>query len=442
VSVALACASLVGVTRNPYWFPLSQQDHLHLAAPLAALGSCLLLAGLLRLRRITLAGLLQGLFILLALAAVANCDRTLVDLRAYGDVAELGATLEARASTSDLTAPDPQVRLPNTRWLLGSAVLRRMYRAWLPLVGSIPGIPKHGTPFVRATGAILMALASVLFLRRHPGRLALLLPLTTPVWLLFASGYDEYYPFIAWLYLVFLLWLESGLARRPALAVGLLGAALALTYVGYVPLALLLLAAFGLKAGVRRGMLALTLAILLVFGGVHLLWPSAEAPRYADQLLVVDLSLGEDNVVHLPYAGQSAARWLPFFRPAYALSAQHLTDLAGMLVLGTGPVCLALLAWRFRRARFLAHGEGRILGLAVLAQGFYFLAMVPKFGPVRDVDLFFPVYLTAAFVAGLLADRWLEVQPPRSQEVWRRSLTLANLGSSGVLLAYLLLARG
>ncbi len=442
VASGLACASLWLATLSPYWFPLSQQGRLCLWAPLVALGTTGLASGLLRLPRVTLSGLLQGLFVLLAVAAVANCDRTLADLRGYGDQGQLGAVLEARMSTSDLTAPDTLVRQLNTRWLLGSALLRRAYRAWLPLASAGPGMLLKGTPFVRATGAILMALASVLLLRRHGGRLAVLLPLLTPVWLLFSTGYDEYYPFIAWLFMALLLWLDSGLAERPAVLAGLFGGTLALAYVGYVPLALLLLAAFWARAGTRRGLLALAIALLLVWGGIRLFWPTAEAPVYSQQLLRVDLSLGEDNVSHPPYAGQSAAPWLPFFRPAYALSPQHLADLAGMLVLGTGPVCLALLAWRFRGCRFLARREYRFLGLLLVLQVLYFLAMIPKFGPVGDVDLFFTVYLSAAWLAGLLADRWLETQAPARQGAWRHGLALAQLSSSVVILAYLLLARG
>jgi len=404
-----------------------------------ALGASVLLAGLVRLRRVTLARLLQGFFILLAVAAVSNCDGRLVRLRGYGDQNLMGAMLEARRSEGDLTAPSPRVQNVNTHWLLGSVVLREAYRAYLPLARSHPWMLLAGTPFVRATGAVLMALASVLLLRRHGGRLAVLLPLLTPVWLLFSAGYDEYYPFIAWMFLVLVLWLDRDLARRPPVAVGFFAGVLILAYLGYTVVAMLLLLTFWTSAGTRRGLVALALALLVAQVGVWMCWPGPRAmDSYCQHLLCHDLIATEVGEIHASYAGRALVPWLPLFRPAFALSLGHLADLASMLILGAGPVCLVLLAWRLPHLRILTRREHRFVGLLLGVQAGFFLFMVPSLGPVQDVDLFFTVYLSAAFTAGLLADHWMEHADPERRQTWHNTLALAQLSSSLVVLTYLL----
>ena len=53
-----------------------------------------------------------------------------------------------------------------------------------------------------------------------------------------------------------------------------------------------------------------------------------------------------------------------------------------------------------------APPDGRVwLGAGlVLVQLYYIVFMVPRLGPIGDVDLFFTTYLTLAFMAGLLLD--------------------------------------
>jgi hypothetical protein len=48
-----------------------------------------------------------------------------------------------------------------------------------------------------------MCLSSAILLFLFPKRASLSLTLTSPIWLLLCSGYDEYYPFIAPLYVLF-----------------------------------------------------------------------------------------------------------------------------------------------------------------------------------------------------------------------------------------------
>lgn len=331
---------------------------------------------------------------------------------------------------------------PFTRWLAGSVVLAGLYE-WLREYEWLPAI--SASSFVEVAGALWMGLASVALLIWKRGRWEVLLPLTTPIWLLLMTGYDEYYPFIAPALLLSLYLILS-----PALPgsrwIPVLAGLLPLLYIAYAPLALLLILRYVWEHP-RQGVVAALVSATVYFGGISLLWPDG-LEGYLEAL-TGNLNLGEKNTLFARYQGHSASALSPFFSMRYALSAEHLRDLAFMVLLGAGwciPLLAALCAspaigalgasLRRRRAPALV-----VPAVAIGWQLFYLLFMIPKLGPTQDLDLFFSVYLLSAVLAGSLVDKGLPLLPA-SRQVLARSLILATaVAGNGAILAVLLAYR-
>lgn len=332
------------------------------------------------------------------------------------------------------------------KWLAGMALAGWAHATlweFPPLAAALPDALLTPGGFLGVVGALTMAGASIAVLQRWPDRLAALLPTLTPIWLLLAAGYLEYYPLIAGALLAALAWMFDGrLADRAPRAVGLLVAALPLLYVGFGPLAALLLLTYA-AAAPSRAWRALGWALLGFAGLAALLWP----PGVADYLRALHREYNLGEAWNYPrYQGQVAGEHTIFFRPAYAFSPARLRELATMYLWGGGIVAPALLAalgvgaarvlWG-RRADVLR--DARLwLALALLAwQGFYLVFMVPKLGPERDIDLFFAVYITVAFCAGLAADAlWPPGHPRRAHTT--AALCGAMLGGTAVSALYLM----
>ena len=84
----------------------------------------------------------------------------------------------------------------------------------------------------------------------------MLLPTLTPVWVLFASGYVEYYPLIAVPFVAVLAWLfERPLEERSPSEIGVLAGVLPMLYIGFLPTAACVLVAYVVRR-VRRSALA------------------------------------------------------------------------------------------------------------------------------------------------------------------------------------------
>lgn len=373
---------------------------------------------------------LQILFIAGFLAVFSNIVGKFVPLMPYGDYAHLSNAIERNAVFP--------------RWFLGSAVLTRFFQSLWPTIG--PHLPTplgSADGFIRLAGAALMSCSSVVLLWRHGACLRLILPILSPVWLLFHSGYNEYYPFIAWGFMCVLFLLTEGLEKCTPRFVAMVCAALCLSYAAFVPIALFVLVGYALSTDIRKGAMALLMTEAICVCLIILLWPDtlmAFAKRY-----VHVLNLGELNTFFSPYAGKSAGEATPFFSLSYALSVQHLSHLSFMFFFGLGPVPLLFLP-----VIMLFHsGDGLLariprtratlcLGAFVLWQVLYSLLMIPKLGPIRDIDLFFSVYLTIGFFAGLLGDKLLDAARPDVARRWTECVVAASLGSSAIILTQLL----
>lgn len=321
------------------------------------------------------------------------------------------------------------------RWLAGNALLNAAHRALVDWAGLAPG-RQTAALFLRCAATALTTLSAILLLRRWPRRLMVILPALTPIWLLFAAGHAEYYPFVAGLWLFTLAWaMDRPLAERSPLAVGALAALLfPLAYLGYAPQAALLILAYALAAP-RRAPVALVAAVGTATVGILLLWPGSPAEFLAS----LGASVGSDTAARLSfpaYAGRAASPDSIFFSWSYALSPGHLWDLLLMQSLAGG-VWMPLLAltglgltlrrWDPAAARALRDPRTLFLVAVCVWQAGYFVRMLPLLGPIQDIDIFFSCYLTLAFTAGLLLDR--AAGAPRG----RRRLRIAPLAIAACL---------
>lgn len=303
------------------------------------------------------------------------------------------------------------------RWLLGTTALIVTHRALqLPELGTrIPELLLEPMAFLSLAGTASMAIGSLAILRRWPGRLAAALPMLTPVWVLFSTGYVEYYPFIAPAIVAVLLWiLDRPLESRDPRVVGAIAGLLPVLYVGLAGLSLLLVCAYVLARPravlATCGVAALTAAVL-----VAICWPQGIVSYLAR--LAGEISVGDQHVAFPRYQFRSASEQSILFATSYVISGSHLRDLAymafwahgwpGALPLVAGGVLAARQMGSRRSWRVLADARAPFAIALVVWQVFYFLFMIPRLGPTIDIDLFFVTYLAVSCIGGWLLDRTL-----------------------------------
>lgn len=118
--------------------------------------------------------MLQAVFAGIFLFTCANVlFENILPLRVYGDCGQVGK-LAANGNTY-------------SRWLVGSGIITFIFQKVIhPLFANLDSLT-----FIKIFGSLVMCIASALLIRKYPQRLSILFPLFTPVWLLFALGYDE-----------------------------------------------------------------------------------------------------------------------------------------------------------------------------------------------------------------------------------------------------------
>lgn len=330
------------------------------------------------------------------------------------------------------------------RWLIGSALASTAFSAIAsnPMIREVfsPAVVADG--LVRVGGAVVMVTAGSILLRREGPRLRVLLPILSPMWLLFASGYDEYYPLVAWVPVaiaIFLLLPPHSRGRRSPVPTGITAAALPLAYVGFVPLAIVALAT-RIVGRPREVIRLLGLTAISGFILIRLFWPMP--PQQFFPALYSTLNFGETNTGFESYRGHAAGPTSVFFEAGYVFSRQHLQDVAYMTLFGGGVAAYAMLGlavagWRRNVTRDdLRSPELWLAGVLVAITILYLLLMIPKLGPHQDVDLFFWGHLVVACFAGHLVDGLADRDPARFQNL--RPVAIGSaLGSASVALSYL-----
>jgi hypothetical protein len=360
--------------------------------------------------------------------ALLNVFAHLVPIQRYGD-----AKYITRYIAQDTTM---------ARWLAGTAVLSWLHEAIykIPAVAqAAPAAKVTAAHLIRLAGILVMVVGTVALYRRWPDRLSITLPTFTPIWLVFSIGYLEYYPLVAVALVAALVWIfDRPLAERDPYRVGAVSAGLfPLLYVAYAPISLLILLFYGIARPSKALRAVGTTAVLAVIG-IVIFWPHGVGSFITS--LHSSLNLGEHKTLFKLYRGHAAGPDSVLFSWSFTFSALHLRHLGFMWHFGAGPAMLVLLAagsvlllWRrggdsvklLRYKRFW-------LALALIGWHlFYFLRMIPKLGPARDVDLFFNVYIVIAFFAGLFLDRGLDPDDSRRESAKLVVLAIA-LGSLAV----------
>jgi hypothetical protein len=93
--------------------------------------------------------------------------------------------------------------------------------------------------------------------------------------------------------------------------------------------------------------------------------------------------------------------------------------------------------WRREKKNFRNF---RVLtfGLLLIMEALAFILVIPKYGPVNDVDLFFSVYIIFAFGAGLLFDRSSRNSSPEKQFFTQNIILSTLLGSTAFIVMHLI----
>lgn len=329
--------------------------------------------------------ILAVLFLLLFAFALVNIFVLDSRIMNYGDRGTLGAILGSK-----MIFP---------RWMIGSGLLEYFLTLVVfPLFRNVPELL-----YVKIMSAVVMCVCSIVLILRCSPRLSVLLALTTPIWLLFTTGYDEYYPFIVALFILFLLLLtEKRMQTINPLTIGILVAVIGLFYAGFVPLSLFLLGAYTLQRGFKKGALALLFTLIAAVLLVLLFYRSNFLSFPGEYLSTLNLE-GAEEVKGI-YIEKT-----PFYTPAYAFSGENLKRVFTQLFwTGSLPYLFLIIGGLSLFFKRILRQAGKLplllMGLFLLFQIVYLFFMIPYLGVVTDIDLFFTVYLTLAFTAGWLVD--------------------------------------
>ena len=344
--------------------------------------------------RVSMVGSMSPALVIFVIA-VLNIRNGTQWFKSYGDAGELEVLVSAGR--------------PFGRWLLGTTLLVDGYSLLRAFVASV-----SARDFVLMASAGVMAIASAIARRSFGARAAVVLPLTMPIWIGLSLGYDEYYPFIAGVFLATSLWICTSSAKRPSMLMYSLAGVLPALYVGFIPLGgfvLLKLASSGrgLKEWSRGLLISVATYVLIV----EVSWPFGHSnylSTIADQM-----SLGNRNN---GYRGEALSDKSPFFSLNSVISSWHAKDIlfCGLMAGGVSMIIFVIgfvqvferSNWNLDRVKSLigVRNPGHLLQHTFVAWSvFYFLFMIPKLGPVTDIDLFFTSNIVIAICAGKLVDR-------------------------------------
>jgi hypothetical protein len=285
------------------------------------------------------------------------------------------------------------------RWQLGLTLLQEAHAFVNSFLFDI-----DTSQFARLTGALLMALWGIWMLK--PGSVSVVpwLLTSSPLWILFSLGYDEYYPFVAGLTIAaaWSVFAPTPIFQRDTtyIVVGLLPA----LYVGALPVSIALLVRQWARESSNRersrgSIFALaTLLIAIELGG--------ELRGYIENLRE-----------HMNLGWEDSASARSFFADAsYVFSLRHLLDIwfwlacSGAIVAIVGTFAYA--RWRVRsqarenstipllRRLFEARAQALLVVLAVI----FLVFMLPLLGPTRDIDLYFISMFVFLLVLGTRLD--------------------------------------
>jgi hypothetical protein len=336
-------------------------------------------------------------FFTAAISAIANVIIQTIHIPELGD----GKLIAMIFSNRDV--------FPAAKYLAGMETLRLIYAAiWQfpPVSELLPSDISNPSGFIRITGIIVMACTSMYLVKIYPGRYSLLLPITTPIWLLFSFGYLEYYPFIAGVYLALLCWLFNGkLEEKSAMSIGMIAGGLPLIYIGFAPVSFIIIIIYLWKERITVIARTLGVAFFSFVISLSVFWSKNLSDYFI--ALYQDMNFGETNTIYEGYRGMSASSTSIFFSNEYAWSLQHLEEIFNMLFYGIGlaPIVFFISLYAHKREIDI-FTKKTILATVILGWNlFYLIYTIPKLGPILDIDMFFMVYITIAFFSGAILDK-------------------------------------
>lgn len=360
---------------------------------------------------------LGALALTVAAIALVQLWRGALPVRPYGDGALIGGFLEQAYIFP--------------RWLLGMTLAVSLHAGiWRlpPVAASVPAHLATGAAFASLLCIVVMAASTIALLTRW-NRLPVQFAVLTPVWLLFSSGYVEYYPLMIGVWVAALMWMfDRPLRDRHPVAVGVMVGILPAVYVALAPASALLFAAYAATRP-RQALTVLAAAAATLALAISVSYPTI--PAFLRQLYG-EMNFGDVHS-HPRYAGLAASPSSILLASRYVWRPWHLQDVAYMVFWGGGWLFLPILAAGAAVGlRTIAWRDARVWlgGGLVASQAAYVLWMIPKAGPQADVDLFCPAFVLFAVVAGLL------VEGTR----WRHTLLGAIVGMDVVTATYLVWA--
>jgi hypothetical protein len=330
-------------------------------------------------------------------------------LSEYGDSNALGALIST-------AAPDFE------RWLLGVTLLRNA----LAISNFLELGIEIGT-FVRASGSIVMFCWAMWIIRVNPNSVAAWLVTTSPIWILFSIGYDEYYPFVAGLMIAVCVHTLSSKGLFQSKTSYILTGLMPALYIGAIPISLALLLrtwADERDWSARSkglGLYLITAAIAIEVGGDFNLYIANLTPEL------------------LPESGGARSGDSIFLSVSHALSLDHLTDIWFWISCGSSGFVLWIASHMTKsheqnddksalgainNRNILRHGA--TVGLILLAAVFL-LFMNPLNGPTRDIDLYFWTMAVLLLTSGFRFDRSV-AQSSNPVLAKQRVMTLAAFG--------------
>jgi hypothetical protein len=298
--------------------------------------------------------------------------------------------------------------IPFSRWLVGTTLLIDVFEFVNHFVVSL-----SAPVFITVASAACMIISTLVVLKSFGNKAFVVLPITTPIWLLLSSGYDEYYPFIAGVFLVVALWI---LLDRELTNTGFFFAVagvLPAIYSGFVLLGgFLILKLFLQVKSAKKFFLGLTISAASFLFAIEASWPMGHS-NYLGHLYN-ELGTGDTRSIH-NYEGSSMAESLPFYSFRSAFSGFHLRDVlfstffaGGVAVVGLILVLFGKHVKRIRSSGNLEMFNAKKFSLPIvflLWNLFYLVFVQAKLGPVMDIDLFFGQNLVFAIWCGFLLEK-------------------------------------
>ena len=329
---------------------------------------------------------------------------------------------------------------PYARWLLGTSAMIDFYGLLNHFVVSI-----SSQKFVPIASAAIMCASTVLLTQHIGAKASVILPCTTPIWIAFSLGYDEYYPFIAGIFLLLALWVCSECDFRVSNTLYVIAGVLPALYVGFVPLTFFVLAKlFNKTMSVKTWLSGVTISSLAYLVAIEFAWPAGHSNYLA--VLSDNMNLGDTRNIH-NYQGAAMSAKLPFYSFQSAFSPFHLSDLLFVGFFAGGIATIALVFFVGSGMQLgVFKDENKISNLKHLVSLpmvfitwnlLYLWFMIPKLGPIADIDLFFASNLTIAIWAGIVLERIFEFRKSKIRE--RANVLGAIVSLNGPIVAALVI---